>query len=72
MEHIYNTPTVSPEKSKIASFHSSRMKNIIVLTFIFGSSGICLFIFPVKILSYIAFSSISGAWCLHKSVAMML
>ena len=72
VEHIHNTLKVPCEKSKTVSLHSSIMKNIVVLTFIFGSSAFCLFIFPVRLTCCIVFGSASSACCLHKSIVIVL
>ena len=47
LEHIYNTLTISYEKSKTFSFSSSNMKNIVVF---YARPR-----FPVKLISWIAF-----------------
>ena len=61
---MYSTPTVPCEKSKIISFASSIMKNIIV--FPAWSK------FAVKFVCSIAFGSTSRACYLVKSTAIIL
>ena len=63
-EHIYSTLTVPFEKSKIVSFTSSIMKNIIVFAFLSRAE------FPVKLICCIAFGSASSTFCLLKSIAI--
>ena len=60
----YNTFTVSCENSKIASFASSIVKNIVLLP----SQSKC----SVKMICCIAFGSVSSAPCLLKSIAIIL
>ena len=57
----YNTFTVPCEKSKIVSFASSIMKTTSARSR-----------FPVKLICFIAFGSASSAYCLLKSVAVIL
>ena len=52
----------SSTKSKIVSFTSSRIKNIVVF--------LVHFKFPVKLIFCIAFRSASRACCLLKSIAV--
>ena len=59
-----NTFTVPCEKSKIVSFVSSIMKNIVV----FPSRSE----FPVKLICWFAFGSASSSYCLLKSIAVIL
>ena len=61
---IHNTLTVPNQKSKIASFNSSVMKNIDLL---FSLSR-----FPIKLICCIAFGSVSSACCFLKSIAIIL
>ena len=61
---MYNTLTFPCEKSKMVSFNSSIMKNIVV----FSSQSR----FPVKLICSIAFQSASSACCLLKSIAINL
>ena len=63
MEHIHNTFTVPCEKSKMISFASSIMKNIVVPA---RSKS------PVKLIYSIAFGSTSCDCCLFKSIAIIL
>ena len=60
---IHNTFTVPCEKSKMASFASLIMKNIVVCS--------ALFRFAVKLICCIALGSASGACCLLKSIAIV-
>ena len=64
MKHIDNTFTVPCEKSKMVSFASSIMKNIVAPA---AQSR-----FPVKLICCIAFGSASSACCLLKSIAIIL
>ena len=64
VEHIHNTFTVPCEKSKMVSFASSIMKNIVAPA---AQSR-----FPVKLICCIAFGSASSACCLLKSIAIIL
>ena len=64
MEHIHNTFTVLREKSKMVSFASSIMKNIVVLLSWSRS--------PEKLNYYIAFGSAWSAFCLLKFIAIIL
>ena len=66
MEHNYNTCTVSYEKSKMVSFASSIMKDIVV----FPAQS--RFVNPVKLICCIAFGSASSAYYLLKSIAIIL
>ena len=61
---IFNTFTVSYEESKMVSFASSVIKNI-VLPFIFSTR------FPVKLICCIASGSTSSACYLLKSIVIM-
>ena len=61
---MYNTLTVLCEKSKIVSFTSSIIKNIVVLAF---QSK-----FLVKLICCIAFGATSSVSCLLKSSAVIL
>ena len=61
---IHNTFTVPCEKSKMVSFTSSIMKNII--------APLSCSRFSVKLLYCIAFRSGSRACCLLKSIAIIL
>ena len=63
-KHNYNTCTVSYEKSKMVSFASSIIKDIVVFP---AQSR-----FPVKLICCIAFGSASSAYCLLKSIAIIL
>ena len=64
MEHIHNTFTVPCEKSKMISFASSIMENIVVPA---QSKS------PVKLIYSIAFGSTSSCdCCLFKSIAVIL
>ena len=64
MEHINNPLAVACEKSKMVSFASSIMKNIIV----FPSQSR----FAVKLIYCIGFGSATSACCLLKSIAITL
>ena len=64
VEHIHNTFTVPCEKSKIVSFASSIIKNIAM----FPSRSR----FVVKLICCIAFGSVSIAYSLLKSMAIIL
>ena len=64
MEHIHNTFTVPCEKSKTVSFASSIMKNIVAPS---ARSR-----FPAKLICCIAFGSALSAYCLLKSIAIIL
>ena len=64
MEHIHNTLTVPCEKSKMVSFASLIMKNIVAPA---AQSR-----FPVKLICCIAFGSASSGSCLVKSIAIIL
>ena len=59
----YNTPTVPCEKSKMVSFPSLKMKNIIVFAFPSPTR------FFVKLI-YVALGSASSACCYHFTVFM--
>ena len=61
-KQICNTLTVPCKKSKIVSFASSVMKRIVT-----SWSR-----FPVKLICCIAFGSASSAFCLLKSIAIVL
>ena len=63
-DDIHNTFTVPCEKSKMVSFASSIMKQIVA-----PSSR---YRFPVKLICYIAFGSASAACCSIKSIAIIL
>ena len=63
---VHNTSTVPSEKSKLVSFASSILKNIVV--FAFPSQAR----FPVKLIYWTAFGSTSSACCLLKSIAIIL
>ena len=60
----YKTFTIPCEKSKMFSIASSIIKNIVV--------PFALSRFPVKLIYYIAFGSVSSACCLLKSIAISL
>ena len=60
LDNIHNTFTVSGGKSKMVSFASSIMKNIIVLSFAFSPP----FRFLVKLICCIAFGSALSGCCL--------
>ena len=62
--NIYNTSAVPCEKSKMVSYGSSIIKNIVVPS---ARSR-----FPVKSIYCMAFVSASSACCLLKSVAIIL
>ena len=64
MEHIHNTLTVHCEKSKIVSFTSSIMRNIV------ASSAQSRF--PVNLIYWIAFGSASNACYLLKIISIIL
>ena len=59
-----NTFTVPFEKSKMVSFASSIMKNIVALS---SRSR-----FPVKLICFLALGSASNAYCLLNSAAIIL
>ena len=59
-DEIHNTPTVLCKKSKIVSFVSSIMKNMVVFP---PRSK-----FPVKLICWIAFGSASSACCYHPII----
>ena len=63
-ENIYSTFTVSCEKSKMVSFISSIIQNIILL---FAPARL-----PRKLINYIAFGSASSACYLVQSIAIIL
>ena len=63
-KYVYKAFTVPCEKSKTVSFASSRMKKILLL---FGRSK-----FAVKLICWIALGSTSNAYCLVKSIGIIL
>ena len=65
---LYNTPTVPCKKSKIVSFTSSILKNIVVLSL----TPLTQFRFPPKLTCCIAFESALSGCCLPKSTAIIL
>ena len=64
MQYIYNTFTVSCEKSKTVSFASSVMKNIVVFPALSRSA--------VKLICWFALGSASSACWLLKSIVLIL
>ena len=64
MEHIHNTPTVHCEKSKMASFASSIMKNTVAPP--------ARPRFLAKLICCIVLGSASSSCCLLKSIAISL
>ena len=63
---IYITLTVPREESKMVSFASSIMKNIVVFAFGFRAR------FLAKLIYCTVFGSASSACCLLKSIAIIL
>ena len=61
--NIHNTFTVPWEKSKMVSFGSSIKKNIVAHS---ARSR-----FPLKLICYIAFGSVSSACCLLKYITII-
>ena len=66
VKQIHDTFTAPCEKSKMVSFASSIMKNIVVFVFLSLSK------FLVKLICCIAFGSASSACFLLKSIAINL
>ena len=62
---MYNTLAVLWEKSKMVYFASSIIKSVIVYL-------ASLSRFPMKLICYIAFGSLSSACCLLKSISIIL